>query len=385
MFGLAAEPSPRNGGSVSSRRFRSCERCGAATSSSRGSGPGFGRCAMFAVPSPIPPILVGANGPKMAAVAGRHADGVNVHSWESDLAGLVAVARHAATAAGRVLVRGHRRSAARTGVARSRLGAPSADGRARRRRADCRVGPGDGYRRVRRTLIRGDASERVAGRCEVGLPHVRNPPAAGLGLQPHPAEVRQCCDGTTEVPAHRADQPAVRDDEDRIVRERGPARRSTRGPPSPDCSRRRRTPLPVAAVRWREAPASACRSHRRSGPASRRSGPRRGARRPGWLRWRARDPMIVAVSRARANGLVQIAPKDPSSDPASAASRRPASLSGGSSVPCQRPMRFHSLSACRSNSTFIGVRRVRSAVARRDSAAHGIRRHAPAIRATRRP
>ncbi len=50
--------------------------------------------------TPAPPIVVGANGPRMAALAGRHADAVNLHHWEADLAGLVRVARDAATEAG---------------------------------------------------------------------------------------------------------------------------------------------------------------------------------------------------------------------------------------------------------------------------------------------
>ena len=53
----------------------------------------------IAIPSPTPPIIVGANGPKMAALAGTHADMVNLHSWERDLASLAVVARtHAAEA-----------------------------------------------------------------------------------------------------------------------------------------------------------------------------------------------------------------------------------------------------------------------------------------------
>ena len=49
-----------------------------------------------AIPNPVPKIIVGANGPRMAELAGIYADGVNLHSWESDLTGLVAVARTAA-------------------------------------------------------------------------------------------------------------------------------------------------------------------------------------------------------------------------------------------------------------------------------------------------
>jgi alkanesulfonate monooxygenase SsuD/methylene tetrahydromethanopterin reductase-like flavin-dependent oxidoreductase (luciferase family) len=52
----------------------------------------------FLVPDPIPPLIVGANGPKMAALAGRVADGVNLHASEFDLgvlSELVGLARSA--------------------------------------------------------------------------------------------------------------------------------------------------------------------------------------------------------------------------------------------------------------------------------------------------
>ena len=52
----------------------------------------------FPVPAPTPPIIVGANGPKMAAVAGSLGDGVNLHSFEDDLPGLIAVVRDSAAA-----------------------------------------------------------------------------------------------------------------------------------------------------------------------------------------------------------------------------------------------------------------------------------------------
>lgn len=45
---------------------------------------------------PEPPIVVGANGPRMAALAGRAADGVNLHWFERDLEELAAIARAAA-------------------------------------------------------------------------------------------------------------------------------------------------------------------------------------------------------------------------------------------------------------------------------------------------
>jgi alkanesulfonate monooxygenase SsuD/methylene tetrahydromethanopterin reductase-like flavin-dependent oxidoreductase (luciferase family) len=53
------------------------------------------------VPVPLCPIIVGANGPKMAELAGRHADGVNFHSSEVGLQELVRIARQAADAEGR--------------------------------------------------------------------------------------------------------------------------------------------------------------------------------------------------------------------------------------------------------------------------------------------
>ena len=62
---------------------------------------GFVGVAGVALPRPVPQLVVGANGPKMAALAGRLADGINLHSWESDLPGLISVARKAARLAGR--------------------------------------------------------------------------------------------------------------------------------------------------------------------------------------------------------------------------------------------------------------------------------------------
>jgi alkanesulfonate monooxygenase SsuD/methylene tetrahydromethanopterin reductase-like flavin-dependent oxidoreductase (luciferase family) len=52
-------------------------------------------------PSPIPPIILGANGRRLAEVAGRVADGVNFHAAEADLPGLVTSVRGAAKEAGR--------------------------------------------------------------------------------------------------------------------------------------------------------------------------------------------------------------------------------------------------------------------------------------------
>ena len=59
--------------------------------------PGF---ESMVVPNPLPPIIVAANGPKMAAVAGRCADAVNFHDWQPDLPGAVAAAVAAAQEAG---------------------------------------------------------------------------------------------------------------------------------------------------------------------------------------------------------------------------------------------------------------------------------------------
>ena len=53
------------------------------------------------LPAPPCPIIVGANGPRLAELAGHQADGMNLHSWEEDIPGLVAIARHAAERSGR--------------------------------------------------------------------------------------------------------------------------------------------------------------------------------------------------------------------------------------------------------------------------------------------
>ena len=50
----------------------------------------------FRRPDPPPAIIVGVNGPKLAAVAGKVAEGVNIHSYEPELGSLVEVARAAA-------------------------------------------------------------------------------------------------------------------------------------------------------------------------------------------------------------------------------------------------------------------------------------------------
>jgi alkanesulfonate monooxygenase SsuD/methylene tetrahydromethanopterin reductase-like flavin-dependent oxidoreductase (luciferase family) len=54
----------------------------------------------FLRPSPPPPVIVGGFGPRMAALAGRHADGINVPAGPS-LPRLLDVARDAHAAAGR--------------------------------------------------------------------------------------------------------------------------------------------------------------------------------------------------------------------------------------------------------------------------------------------
>lgn len=55
----------------------------------------------FLRPDPVPPIVVGGFGPRMAVIAGTHADGFNTQAFHPRLADLVRVARDAHTAAGR--------------------------------------------------------------------------------------------------------------------------------------------------------------------------------------------------------------------------------------------------------------------------------------------
>lgn len=55
----------------------------------------------MAIPSEIPRIIVGSNGPRVAAIAGQYADEMNVHYWERDIPGLLDAARQAAKEAGR--------------------------------------------------------------------------------------------------------------------------------------------------------------------------------------------------------------------------------------------------------------------------------------------
>jgi FMNH2-dependent dimethyl sulfone monooxygenase len=57
--------------------------------------------AGFLQPEAAPPIIVGGFGPRMAALAGRHADGFNTQAMHPRLAELVRLARDAHAAAGR--------------------------------------------------------------------------------------------------------------------------------------------------------------------------------------------------------------------------------------------------------------------------------------------
>ncbi len=50
----------------------------------------------FGAARPPPPIIVGANGPRMCAIAGTHGDGVNLHSHEEHLEKLISIVRGAA-------------------------------------------------------------------------------------------------------------------------------------------------------------------------------------------------------------------------------------------------------------------------------------------------
>jgi alkanesulfonate monooxygenase SsuD/methylene tetrahydromethanopterin reductase-like flavin-dependent oxidoreductase (luciferase family) len=55
----------------------------------------------FLRPDPPPPIVVGGFGPRMAAIAGTHADGFNTQAFHPQLGELVKIARDAHAAAGR--------------------------------------------------------------------------------------------------------------------------------------------------------------------------------------------------------------------------------------------------------------------------------------------
>ncbi len=61
----------------------------------------LGSATGFIVPEPAPPIIIGAFGPKMAAVAGTAGDGINTHGSARELPALLDVARQAHAAAGR--------------------------------------------------------------------------------------------------------------------------------------------------------------------------------------------------------------------------------------------------------------------------------------------
>jgi alkanesulfonate monooxygenase SsuD/methylene tetrahydromethanopterin reductase-like flavin-dependent oxidoreductase (luciferase family) len=55
----------------------------------------------FLRPDPPPPVIVGGFGPRMAAIAGRHAEGFNTQAFHPQLSELVTIARDAHAAAGR--------------------------------------------------------------------------------------------------------------------------------------------------------------------------------------------------------------------------------------------------------------------------------------------
>ncbi len=100
MFHLVDEPADR-------RRARVAETIGflralwSGAASFEGEWARFSDASGVAVPTPMCPMVVGANGPRMAELAGRLADGVNFHSSEPALERLVDIARHAAGAADR--------------------------------------------------------------------------------------------------------------------------------------------------------------------------------------------------------------------------------------------------------------------------------------------
>jgi alkanesulfonate monooxygenase SsuD/methylene tetrahydromethanopterin reductase-like flavin-dependent oxidoreductase (luciferase family) len=55
----------------------------------------------FLRPDPPPPIIIGGFGPRMAAIAGRHADGFNTQAAHPRLAELIQIARDEHTKVGR--------------------------------------------------------------------------------------------------------------------------------------------------------------------------------------------------------------------------------------------------------------------------------------------
>ena len=89
----SAGPWPATGGAGRPSRLRwaRCERSGRAT---------VGGVSGFLRPDPPPPIILGGFGPKMAELAGRVADGVNLPGGPG-VARLLETAREAVTAAGR--------------------------------------------------------------------------------------------------------------------------------------------------------------------------------------------------------------------------------------------------------------------------------------------
>ena len=60
-----------------------------------------GAAVRVPAPDPAPPIVVGGFGPRMAAIAGRHADGFNTQARHPNLAGLLRIARDEHRASGR--------------------------------------------------------------------------------------------------------------------------------------------------------------------------------------------------------------------------------------------------------------------------------------------
>ncbi len=100
MFGLAAEDAPTRRQRVA-ETVESLRALWSGSASYSGEQVHFNGVEGVALPHPPPRIIVGANGPRMAELAGRFADGVNLHSWERDLGAMVAVARGSAAEAGR--------------------------------------------------------------------------------------------------------------------------------------------------------------------------------------------------------------------------------------------------------------------------------------------
>ena len=98
MVGLDAEPAPRRRKMVS-EAIEVIRRLWSGGGDFDGEHHTLRGAEGFMVPEPPPPIIVGANGPKMSKIAGSVGDGVNLHSDEIDLDGLVAVVREAARGA----------------------------------------------------------------------------------------------------------------------------------------------------------------------------------------------------------------------------------------------------------------------------------------------